>query len=306
MQIKFVLNPVAGRGNSLKILPRVKERLEQEGVQYEILKTKYPGNGAELARRLEKSGDIIAAIGGDGTVREVINGVRSPETPIGIIPAGMGNDLARSLGIPSEASKATQNLLNLNTSRVDLGSERGKLFNVMGVGFPAEVVGTINRYKNGFIKGSVIYLLGLLHSLTKLETYDLRLETDGEIRDLQANAVFVANSKFTGGGIKLIPHAGLTDGLLDVAVISEAGRTELVLALKRAYQGRHVDHPKIEFMRAKSIRIEAKSNLPKMFDGELEGVTPAELEIAPRARTIIVPPRTEEDIIKRESHRIYR
>lgn len=289
MQVKFVLNPVAGRGNSLKILPKVKERLEHEGAQYEIIRTKYPGNGAELARKLEKSGDIIGAIGGDGTVREVMNGVQSPETPIGIIPAGMGNDFARSLGIPSEASKATQNLLNLNTSRVDLGSERGKLFNVMGVGFPAEVVGTINRYKNGFVKGSVIYLLGLLHSLAKLETYDLRLETDSKIRDLQANAIFVANSKFTGGGIKLIPHAGLTDGLLDVAVISKAGRTELVLALKQAYQGQHVNHPKIEFMRAKSIKIEAKADLPKMFDGELEGVTPAELKIAPRARTLIVP-----------------
>lgn len=298
MQIKFVLNPVAGRGNSLKILPKVNESLESEGVQYEILRTKYPGHGAELARKLEKSGDIIGAIGGDGTVREVINGVQSPETPIGIIPAGMGNDFARSLGIPSKASKATQNLLEFNTSRVDLGSERGKLFNVMGVGFPAEVVGTINRYKNGFVKGSVIYLLGLLHSLTKLETYDLRLETDSEIRDLQANAIFVANSKFTGGGIKLIPHAGLTDGLLDVAVISEAGRTELVLALKQAYQGRHVNHPKIEFMRAKSIKIEAKANLPKMFDGELEGFTPAELKIAPKARTLIVPPQTERDITK--------
>lgn len=294
MQIKFILNPIAGRGKSLKVLPEVKRTLKSEDVQYEVVKTKYPGNGAELARELEGSGDIIAAIGGDGTVREVLNGVQSPDTPIGIIPAGMGNDFARTLGIPSKASEATQYLLNSNTARVDLGSEQGKLFNVMGVGFPAEVVRRINGYKNGFVRGSVIYLLGLLRSLTELDTYDLRLKINGEPRDLRASAIFVANSKFTAGGIKLVPHAGLTDGRLDVAVISEVGRTELVLALKKAYQGRHVNHPKIEFLQAKSVRIEAMASLPKMFDGELEGATPAELQIAPRARTLIVPHPTGE------------
>ncbi len=293
MKIQFILNPVAGGGNTLEVLPGLERILEAEGVSYEIFQTNYPGHGEELARRVEGSGDLVAAIGGDGTVREVLNGIQSPETPIGIVPAGMGNDLARSLGIPSDPSRAIQYLFAPSTRRVDMGSEQGRLFNMLGMGFPAEVVRTINRYKNGLVKGPPVYLLGLLRSLTKLKSYDLHLTLDEEERNLRANAVFVANSNFTAGGIKLIPQADLTDGLLDVAVISDVGRAELVLALKRAYRGNHVNHPKIEFRRAKSIRIESDHPLTKMFDGDLEGTTPAELEVAFGARTLVVPPDSE-------------
>ncbi len=290
MKVNFILNPVAGRGHSLEVLPRIRKILDEMQVEYEVHRTQYSGNGSELARELEGKGEVITAIGGDGTVREVLNGVRSPRTPIGIIPAGMGNDFARSLGIPSNPTEATKCILNFNRVKVDLGSEGGKLFNVMGVGFPADVVKTINRYKNGFIDGSIIYLLGLLRSLTQLKTYRLQLETNGESSEIDASAVFVTNSNFTAGGINLVPHAKLRDGLLDVAVISDVGRTELVLALKKAYQGTHVNHPKIEFYRAKSVNINSGDKLPLMFDGELEGTTPARLEIAPEARTLIAPP----------------
>ncbi|MBS3791893.1 MAG: diacylglycerol kinase family protein [Candidatus Bipolaricaulota bacterium] len=293
MQTKIVVNPVAGRGISLKVLPEVKSCLDSEGLKYEIIRTKFPGHATELAGELESSGTMVVAMGGDGTVREVLNGIRSPDTPVGIIPAGMGNDFARSLGIPVDVTQASQYIANTATRKVDLGIERGKFFNVMGVGFPAHVVERINIYKKGAVRGPLIYLLGLLRSVTDLDDYEFHLELDGNSRDQRANAIFVTNSQFTAGGLKLVPQAELDDGLLDIAIISGAGRLELLLALRQAYQGKHVDHPKIEFLRAKRVRIESRARLIKMFDGELEGTTPADLEIAPRSRTIIVPANKE-------------
>jgi len=289
MQTKIVVNPIAGRGSSLKALPRVKRRLDKEMVEYEIIRTEFPNHATELAGKLESSGERIVAMGGDGTVREVLNGIRSPDTRVGVIPAGMGNDFARSLGIPTDVSRAAALLAGSESKKVDLGGERGKFFNVMGVGFPAHVVERINKYKEGPVKGPLIYLLGLLRSITDLDTYEFKLILDGEARELSANAIFVANSNYTAGGLKLVPQAELDDGLLDVAIIANAGRMELLMALEKAYRGEHVNHPKIEFLRAKKIRIESKARLIKMFDGELEGTTPAELEVIPKARTIIVP-----------------
>ena len=289
MQTKIVVNPVAGRGSSLKALSTVKKHLGDSKLEYEIIKTDFPGHATELAGKLESPDVRVVAMGGDGTVREVLNGIKSPDTPVGIIPAGMGNDLARSLGIPTDVRAATKSLTNSATRKIDLGVERGKFFNVMGVGFPAHVVERINRYKKGPVRGPLIYLLGLLSSVGDLTNYEFQLKLDGESCDQEANAIFVTNSRFTAGGLELVPHAKLDDGLLDVAIISGAGRVELLMALKQAYRGAHVNHPKIEFLRAKKVRIESRARLVKMFDGELEGTTPAELEIAPGVRSIIVP-----------------
>ena len=288
MQTEIIVNPVAGKGISLKLLPKVKNYLDSEGVKYEVVQTDFPGHATKLAGELESSEVRIVAMGGDGTVREVLNGVRSPNTPIGIIPAGMGNDFARSLGIPPDASKAIRYLKEPATERLDLGIERGKFFNVMGAGFPASVVERINRYKRGPINGPMIYLLGLLRSIVDLKDYKFNLELDGNTRNLKANAIFVTNTMFTAGGLKLVPQAKLDDGMLDIAIISGAGKIELLLALKKAYQGGHVNHPKIEFLKAKNVKIDYEAQLEKMFDGEIEGTTPAKLKISPRTRTFIV------------------
>ncbi len=289
MQTKIVINPVAGRGTSLKALPEVKKYLDSEGVNYEVVRTEYPGHATELAEELEAPGVRVIAMGGDGTVREVINGIQSPDTPIGIIPAGMGNDFARSLGISTNVSRASRFLLDPATKKVDLGVEQGKFFNAMEAGFPAHVVEKIGQFKKGPLKGPWIYLLGVLRSLVELDSYEFQLELDGDSRRQEANAIFVMNSGYTAGGLNLVPQAELDDGLLDIAIISEASRVELLLALRQVYRGNHVDHPRIEFLQAKSVRIESSSRLTKVFDGELEGTTPAELEIAPKSRTIIVP-----------------
>ncbi len=271
------------------MLPRVKKKLGEEEVGLEVYRTEYPGHATELARDLEKTQGTLAVMGGDGTVREAMNGLSSPSTALGIIPAGMGNDLSRSLKIPRSITDAVHAVIHGSPIRIDMGADCGRLFSVMGVGFPSDVVATFVTMRNGFLKGSLVYLASVLRALSSLKTYELSLTIDGQKRDCLSPAVFVMNSRFTGGGIDLIPHADPTDGLLDVAIIQEIGRMELAMALQSVYKGEHVDHPKIEFLQASRIEIDAPSKMVKMIDGELEGITPAEIEIAPEVRSVIVP-----------------
>jgi len=289
MQINIILNPVAGHGRPVKVLPRVEQELDSHGIGYEVYENRYPGHATELASQLEDAGSAIVVIGGDGSVREVVNGLSSARTPLGIIPAGMGNDLSRSLGISKKIRRATRTLLDSNTRVIDLGVDGDKLFSVMGVGFPADVVKTFKGMRNGMFNGSMVYLLSVLRSLSNLRTHDITLGLDGQTKHCQACAVFVMNSRFTGGGIELIPQAKVADGLLDVAVIKRVGKIELALALQKAYRGEHVNHPKIEFYQGRSVDISSQERLIKMIDGELEGETPASIKIVPGARTVLVP-----------------
>ncbi len=290
MQIEIIANPVAGGGNSTWAVETVKETLDRHNETYSIHWTQFPGHGEELAAELEPGSETIVAVGGDGTVMEVLNGVKSPGTKVGIIPTGMGNDLARCVGIPEDTTRATEVLMGGSQIKIDLGADDGELFNFMGVGFPADVVRNVEKSRNGLSWGKSVYLFGLLKSIGSLSTYDIKLEVNGEVKARKASAVFVASCRYTGGGIDLIPHADYRDGLLDVAIIKEVGRMELVLALRKVYSGNHVNHPKIEFFRARSVSLKSRDNLPEMLDGDLKGSTPSKLTAVPEARSLMVPP----------------
>lgn len=290
MQIEIIANPIAGGGKSTRALEIVKKILDTEDKAYSIHWTQFPGHGEEIAAELEPRSETIVAVGGDGTVMEVLNGVKSPGTKVGIIPAGMGNDLARCLGIPEEVNQAAEVLINGEQVPIDLGDDDGKLFNFMGVGFPADVVRNVEKIRNGFTRGKPVYLIGLLRSIGNLSSYEVKLEVDGELKTSRASAVFVASCRYTGGGIDLIPHADYRDGLLDVAVIKEVGRVELIMALRKVYSGNHVNHPKIEFFRGRSVSLKSRDSLPEMLDGDIKGSTPSRLTVVPEARSLMVPP----------------
>lgn len=173
MQINVIMNPVAGKGRTIKALPWVQKVLSRHDVEFQVYRTDYPGHATELASELEKKADVLVAMGGDGTVREVVNGMQSTDSRLGIIPSGMGNDLSRSLEIPASIEEATRLLFEGVEMKIDLGLEDGNLFSVMGIGFPADVVETYRTMRNGFFKGSLIYLVSVLRSLSTLKTYKM-------------------------------------------------------------------------------------------------------------------------------------
>jgi diacylglycerol kinase (ATP) len=291
MSTLVIANPIAGRGRARAGLPRLERLLAAALGEYDLRLTEAPGHAEELARKAASAGFTqVIAVGGDGTVGEVLNGLAGTETALGIVPVGTGNDLARGVGIPRAPEAAAAGLARAVRRRIDLGEEGGRLFGVIvGVGFAAEAMRQANL-RRGPAQGSAAILFSIVQTVAKLEPVPVRLFLDDrEPVEAPMEALFVLNTRTTGGGLMICPEATPDDGLLDICLMGDISRLDFLVTLPKAYQGRHVGHPKVSFYRAKSVRLEADRPLIKMFDGDLYGDAPLDALIRPAALDVLVP-----------------
>ncbi len=289
--MRVIANPIAGRGRLKRELPRLERLLETRVGDCELLLTEGPGHAEKLAREAAARGlERVAVAGGDGTVGEVLNGLAGTSTALGIIPAGTGNDLARNLGIPGPLEEAVACLANPRRRRIDLGQEGDRHFGVIvGVGFAADVMRRTNL-RRGPAKGSSAIFLSILQTVAELRPVPVRLFLDDrEPIETAITALFVMNTRTTGGGLMLCPEAVPDDGLLDICLMGDIGRLDFLATLPKAYSGKHVGHPKVGLFRARSVRLEASRPLVKMFDGDLFGDAPLNARIHPAALDVLVP-----------------
>ncbi|MFW6012829.1 MAG: diacylglycerol/lipid kinase family protein [Candidatus Bipolaricaulota bacterium] len=293
MIYKIIANTAAGRGKVLDLLPEIERTFIREGLNYDLERTKYPGEAIDLAAGVAGGGyEAVVAVGGDGTIREVASGLVGTGVALGIIPSGMGNDLARSLSIPDDVRAAIKVLRNPGRRRLDLGRDNGRYFaGVLGLGFPVEVMQRINSVRNWFVRGSGAFLLAVLGVLYKLDAHRLKLEIDGQELEKNLVALFIMNTPYTGGGMHIIPRARPDDGYLDLALVGDLGTLELARELPRVYKGTHTSHHKVSFFRARSIKVSADpaDHLLKMYDGDVMGKTPVDAHIIPGALEVLVP-----------------
>ena len=290
--VRIIVNPHAGRGRALKVLEKVERVLTQVGWRYETALTQAPGHAIEIAR--ESAGaelPVVAAIGGDGTVNEVIQGVSGTNTSLAIIPGGTGNDHARSLGIPLAPEKAAELLWRGKIIKMDVGSERDRLFGCLAsIGFPVDVIDHTNKKKQ-LVKGSLAILSSVWQTLTNLQYHDVTMTLDDRSISATTCGIFVLNTPSAGGGLRFSPNADITDGLLDVVVIGKISVWDLLFTLPQVYtgNGKHLSHPAVDFYRCRKIRIDSAKPLPKMFDGEIIGQTPVEASLQPQALRVVAP-----------------
>lgn len=287
---KIIVNPHTGRGRSLKALTKAKEVLAKAGWQCGIALTQAPGHAIELARTAAANGTpIVTAIGGDGTVNEVIQGITGTETALAIIPGGTGNDHARSLGIPLAPAKAATLLSQGKIIKMDIGNERDRHFGcLVSIGFPVDVIHHTNT-KHRFLGGSLAILTSVWQTLRELRFHEVTLTLDGERLSISTCGIFVLNTPSVGGGLRFSPTADVTDGLFDVVVIGELTPLQLLYTLPKVYVGKHLNHPALHLYRCRNVQVETAEPLPKMFDGEVIGYTPIEAHIEPKALRVVVP-----------------
>jgi diacylglycerol kinase (ATP) len=302
--VMVICNPVSGGGRGLSLLPVVRRTLESEGVRYVAGTTGGRWHAAQLARSAVEGGcSAVIAIGGDGTLFEVINGVMFPgegagDTAIGLIMAGRGSDFGKSLGIPSDAQVACAQLLEGRTRRIDLGQvtfegagERRitRFFaNAAGLGFDAEVTLKANAGPR-ILGGTIPYLNALARTLGTYRNKHVTVKLDDEEPWIaRVNSVVIANGQYFGGGMKIAPDALLTDGVLDVTVIGDFSKVELVKNVPRVYDGSHVTHPKVSIYRAHQVDVTSTDRLLLQADGELLGRAPATLSVVPLALRFMV------------------
>jgi diacylglycerol kinase (ATP) len=286
MKTLFIVNPIAGRNKSIKIWEKIRHKIY---FPHEYILTGAPGEAREIAAEAVSNGFIrVVAVGGDGTVSEVINGIANSDAVLGIIPTGTGNDFVRSLGISLNPIDALFVLVSGYSERVDLGIYDGRFFmNIAGAGLDAEVVKIANK-KTTYLTGSLAYVVSLIAALKRFSPRKAIIDIDGKTIHRTVWLISVANGKYYGGGMKLCPQAMLNDGYLDICIVNEISRFELLRFLPKVFKGAHINHPSFEVIRGKQVKINFCKPCSVQVDGEVIGKTPLEILVSPNAIRVIM------------------
>lgn len=298
---KVIVNPVAGAYSTRRKWLGISKRLKHIGLSFDYEFTQSVGHAIELARAAASDGyRFIVAVGGDGTVNEVANGVlssaNSSDIALGVIGTGTGSDFIRSMGIPRHYDSACSSLTGWRRLLIDVGvveyqskgqSLRRFFVNAAGAGFDASVVEATERLPK-FFGGTIPYLAGLFRYLVSYRNKPVRLSLEDKVEATRILAVVIANGCYLGGGMCVAPQAKVNDGLLDVVTIGNIGKFEMLKALPMVYNGTHVTHPKVRMETATRITIESSERVLVHADGELLGICPASFWLMPMALSIVV------------------
>jgi diacylglycerol kinase (ATP) len=298
---KVIVNPAAGAFSTRRKWPIISRLLERIGLPFDFAYTEGVGHAIELARLAASDGyRYLVVVGGDGTVNEVANGIlhstNAATTALGIIGTGTGSDFIRSVGISRDYTAACSVLTSRRRRLVDVGvveyQHSGRTFkrffvNAAGVGFDAAVVRETERLPK-FFGGTIPYIAGMLRTLVSYKNKPVVVRVDNEAEDYRVLNVAVANGSYMGGGMHIAPEAELGDGLLDVVIIGDMGKLEILKEFPRVYKGTHVSLPKVRVKRGGRVTIESAEPMLVYADGELLGECPASFRVVPAALSIVV------------------
>ena len=282
MKVLLIYNPKAGGGKSVQFLEEVKSLFEKYSIDYEIDITKdLQQLHKTMIEKDFKPFDGLVVAGGDGSVFNVLNEYMKlpnrPEIPFGVLPVGTGNSLSRDI-IDGDApledfvkviKEAKVRYFDL--AKVESSKETFYYANMMGFGFITDVSETASKLKR-FKKMS--YSLGVLYNTIKLNTFNLKITIDGVEQNWDNVFVIISNSKYTGGNYLIAPRAEVDDGKLDLIVLNKLKRIHLLQTFPKIFDGSHVDTPYVDYIQAKTIKLETKE--PKVLspDGEIYGEFP--------------------------------
>jgi diacylglycerol kinase (ATP) len=290
VRIIILLNPTAKRGKARRLLERALQVFRQHKVQFEVRESQSSQHLTELARGArEEKPDLIVSAGGDGTHHYVINGLFGSEVPLGFLPMGTGNDIAKGVGMPMDVRAAAVALLKGQVREIDLAQAGTAVYAcIAGVGFDSTVTHYANEHAR-WLSGSLAYTWSLLCCLGEYRPQRLEVIADGESFSQDVVFAVVGNNATYGGGIRLAPRAKLDDGLLDICIIPYMSRLELLWWVPRAYRGEHLHHPRIKYLQARKITLRAASRMELFGDGEFLQELPAAIEVVPRALRVLAP-----------------
>jgi diacylglycerol kinase (ATP) len=294
----IVVNPVAGGGRARRVWEAVHSSMVEGLDTAERVVTTAPGDGRKHAREAaEANYERVIAVGGDGTIWEVANGLAGSETVLAIIPGGTGDDCARNLGIPRDPLAAARLALAGQTRAIDLceiQTAQGTSYylNVAGCGFDADVAARVPSLPRALgVGGTLPYVLALLRELATLRLPQMRLTLDELVLDQAVFVLAVANGPSYAGGMRVAPDAVVDDGLLDVCVIGKISRLEVLRLVPKLYSGGHRGHPAVSFFRCRQVQAESGLPVHCQADGELVGDLPATFKIHPRGLRCVAPAR---------------
>jgi YegS/Rv2252/BmrU family lipid kinase len=286
--LTLIVNPASAGGRALKLLPQVEAALDARRAVFRVERTRSLEHGVELALRSIELGEVPVVVSGDGLLGAVGGAMAGAETPLGLIPAGRGNDLARALGIPSEPEAAVEVVLTGHSRVIDVGEANGKRFlGIASVGFDSEC----NRLANEthFIRGNLVYAYSMVRTLFSWKPARFTIAIGDESRRLSGYFVDVANNSVYGGGMYIAPNAELDDGEFDVVSIGDGGKLRFLLGLKDVLKGNHLGKEEVDVFRTPRLELDASRPFPVYADGDHLTDLPVSLRVLPRCLSILVP-----------------
>ncbi|MFL5799835.1 MAG: diacylglycerol/lipid kinase family protein [Actinomycetota bacterium] len=288
-----IANPRAGRGRVAQELPELERALRRRGLEYEIVETRAPGDAERLAREALRDGHrFLVAVGGDGTVNEVVNGMIEgdrpvePEAVLGVVAAGSGNDFVKTFGLAGDATRgsailAGDRLFPIDAGKVTYTTAEGATASryfagIAEAGLGGAMTARSARLPKGLGRGRDF--LGFWFALSRFKAPEITLRVGDTEVGGTANDVVVANCQFQNGGMRISPRSWPSDGLLDVLVF-RGPRSEAFTRLPKLYHGDYLPDPNVGEYKGRTITLDAERPLPIQADGDVLGTTPATFEL---------------------------
>ncbi len=275
----FIINPAAGSGHAVDVETMLKARSERAGLDAVFLRTEHPGHATELARAAAAAGGTVVSVGGDGTNLEVAAGLTGTSAALGIIPAGTGNDLIKTLGIPKDPEAAFDHMIFHDPRPVDIGTINGRPFlNVCGTGFDVSVLDHTEKHKK-HMRGLLPYLLGLIGAIFGNKPIRISVARDGgEPKEETVLICSIANGRFIGGGIPICPAADPGDGLFDLVTVAHVPRWKIPFYLPGLMGAKILKFGITHHETVKSVVIRSEG-MRVQIDGEIVSMDEAEIRV---------------------------
>lgn len=293
-KILFIINPVAGQGATKKYIPIIHDLMSE--LDYDIKISKFEGDATQIAKGNAPSYTDIISVGGDGTLTEIIDGLDDFNGSLGILPAGTGNDFARSIELPKEAEKCLEIIKSGQTKSVDLPSLNNHHFiNVASFGIDGGVIRDTDKIKK-HIPGTPAYILGSLKNIIGFKPYKVTIQIDEKKLEREIVLIAVGNGKYFGGGMKVTPEAEIDDGLLDVVLANKTRRSKLIKLFSQLFNGSHMSDKIVEHYKCKEFSIESDGDIFINTDGNLIGKVPAKISVGSKKIDVIIPDNVKKEL----------
>ncbi len=286
--LTILLNPSAGGGRTKTLLPQLELELDRRHLAFRVVLTRDADHACDEALLAAEAGELPVVMSGDGLIGQVGGALAGGEMPMGIVPGGRGNDLARVLDIPTDVEGAAEVLAAGQVREIDVGEVNGARFLcVASCGFDSDA----NRIANNarLIRGNLVYAYAAIRALLFWRPARFTVVVDGQRSRFTGYSVAVANSNAYGGGMFIAPEALLDDGAFDVVLTAKMGKLRALANLPRVFKGTHTEIDEVTVLRGARVEIEASRPFEIYADGDHIADLPATLRVLPRALRVVAP-----------------
>jgi YegS/Rv2252/BmrU family lipid kinase len=290
-KVKIIANPISGRGRSRALVEKLSTELLSRGLEVETFFTAAKGDAIKAAADAEEGYAAVCAVGGDGTMNEVLNGIARKKIPLALLPAGLSNVLAVELGITADPRAVAEAIAKNTAVEVDLCFADGRYFVAMGsAGWDAHIVHSIARSRKSHL-GFPGYVLPIARSLLTYDFPHIKVVLDGAAVTDKAGLVVVGNIRQYGGPFRITDRADFTDGLLDVYVVKRATPAQMLKLFAAVLWGDHTRHGNASYLRGRKLELTSSGEVPVHIDGEASGHLPRIFEMTGTKVRVIAPRR---------------